>query len=58
MLGLLRVGVMDALKSILIALAVAGILGAIGASDAQQERIQAAREASWPRPVEGDIEDF
>lgn len=49
---------MDALKSILIALAVAGILGAVGASDAQEEASQAAREASWPRPVDGDVEDF
>ena len=58
MLGLLRVGVMDALRAILAGIVVLAVYGLIGASDVREEAAQAAREASWPVPVEGDIEDF
>jgi hypothetical protein len=49
---------MDALRAILAGLIVLAVYGLIGASDVQEEAAQAAREASWPMPAEGDVEDF
>lgn len=46
------------LRAILAGIVVLAVYGLIGASDVEQERLQAAREAAWPVPVEGDIEDF